>query len=63
MKTSFIFSEYDSIALDNIIEIQRVKKHKYKTLSQILIVIDDFANRVSYYINCMVGDIVTQFQP
>ena len=45
----FYFSEYDPVALDNIIETQHkitnyMKKHKYKTLFQILIVIDDFAD-------------------
>ena len=45
----FYYSEYDPIALENIIETQHkitnyMKKHKYKTLFQILIVIDDFAD-------------------
>ena len=49
----FYFSEYDPIALDNIIETQHkitnyMKKHKYKTLFQILIVIDDFADDPSF---------------
>ena len=49
----FYFSEYDPIALDNIIESQHritnyMKKHKYKTLFQILIVIDDFADDPSF---------------
>ena len=45
----FYYSEYDPGALENIIETQHkitnyMKKHKYKTLYQILIVIDDFAD-------------------
>ena len=45
----FYFSEYDPVALDNIVETQHkitdyMKKQKYKTLHQILIVIDDFAD-------------------
>ena len=49
----FYFSEYDSGALENIIETQHkitnyMKKHKYKTLFQILIVIDDFADDPSF---------------
>ena len=45
----FYYDEYDPIALDHIIETQHkitdyMKKHKYKTLFQILIVIDDFAD-------------------
>ena len=49
----FYFSEYDPVALDNIIETQHkitnyMKKHKYKTLFQILIVIDDFADDPSF---------------
>jgi hypothetical protein len=49
----FYFSEYDPVALDNVIETQHkitdyMKKHKYKTLYQILIVIDDFADDPSF---------------
>jgi hypothetical protein len=49
----FYFDEYDPVALDNIIETQYkitnyMKKHKYKTLFQILIVIDDFADDPSF---------------
>ena len=49
----FYYSEYDPVALDNIIETQHkitnyMKKHKYKTLFQILIVIDDFADDPSF---------------
>jgi hypothetical protein len=49
----FYFSEYDPEALDKIIDSQRkvtdyMKKHKYKTLYQILIVIDDFADDPSF---------------
>ena len=49
----FYFSEYDPVALDNIIETQHkvtdyMKKHNYKTLYQILIVIDDFADDPSF---------------
>jgi len=49
----FYFDEYDPDALENIIETQHkitnyMKKHKYKTLYQILIVIDDFADDVSF---------------
>ena len=49
----FYFSEYDSEALEKIIDTQHkvtdfMKKHKYKTLYQILIVIDDFADDPSF---------------
>ena len=49
----FHFSEYDSEALEKIIDTQHkvtdfMKKHKYKTLYQILIVIDDFADDPSF---------------
>jgi hypothetical protein len=49
----FYFSEYDPEALEKIIDTQHkvtdfMKKHKYKTLYQILIVIDDFADDPSF---------------
>lgn len=49
----FYFSEYDPIALEHIIDVQHkvtdyMKKHNYKTLYQILIVIDDFADDPSF---------------
>ncbi len=49
----FYFDEYDPVALNNIIETQHkitdyMKKHKYKTLFQILIIIDDFADDPSF---------------
>jgi len=49
----FYFDEYDPGALEHIIETQHkitdyMKKHKYKTLYQILIVIDDFADDPSF---------------
>ena len=49
----FYFDEYDPDALEHIIETQHkitdyMKKHKYKTLYQILIVIDDFADDPSF---------------
>ena len=49
----FYFNEYDPDALENIIETQHkvtnyMKKHNYKTLYQILIVIDDFADDPSF---------------
>ncbi len=49
----FYFSEYDPEALEHIIDIQHkvtnyMKTNKYKTLYQILIVIDDFADDPSF---------------
>jgi hypothetical protein len=49
----FYYDEYDPVALEHIIETQHkitnyMKKHKYKTLFQILIVIDDFADDPSF---------------
>ena len=60
----FYFSEYDSGALENIIETQHkitnyMKKHLYKTLFQISIVIDILQmilvlqDKVNYYLNYM----------
>ena len=49
----FYFNEYDPDALEHIIETQHkitnyMKKHNYKTLYQILIIIDDFADDPSF---------------
>ena len=49
----FYYDEYDPVALQSIIETQHkitdyMKTHKYKTLFQILIVIDDFADDPSF---------------